>query len=665
MKTGGNAPRRPPAWLPACGATLFYFAAAIALTWPLATSLTRSIPSDMGDPVLNTWILAWSADHVRRFFAGELGAFSGYWNANIFHPSPLALAYSEHLFAQAVQIWPLYALTRNPVLCYNVIFLSTFVLSGLGMFLLVQELTGSRTAALVAGLVFAFTPYRLPQFSHVQVLSAQWMPFVVYGLHRHFESDRLRPLLGAGLALLAQNLSCGYYLLYFTPVVAGYVLFELARRRRWIDGRLLLRLAVVAVTVAVLTWPFVGPYLELRALGFPPRPVEEVRRFSADLQSYLMVQPSQWLWGGRLKAYYRPEGELFQGFVPMGLALLAVVWLLVSTRPDRLFPATAPFWRRWIAAPAAAFAALNAAAALVIVFRGGIIERVAGVTLRVTRPGGAVLRAALGFAALAWLSPGVRRWVAAASRTDIAFFVAVLVMATLLSFGPSITNGGRLTVPTAPYRWLYDVVPGFDGLRVPARLAMLVAMALSVLTGLGLARLQRRWRYGGAAALACGALFLAETGAAPIALNAPLPTADLEPPPPTLYNSGRIPTVYEKVADLPKASVIIELPVGSPAWDVRYMFYSTFHWRRLVNGFSGGLPARYARDMAAISRMFQDPDAAWTYLIDTGATHAIVHLTAYDISEGQLVADWLRNRGASELGRFGDEVLLALPPRER
>jgi hypothetical protein len=95
------------------------------------------------------------------------------------------------------------------------------------------------------------------------------------------------------------------------------------------------------------------------------------------------------------------------------------------------------------------------------------------------------------------------------------------------------------------------------------------------------------------------------------------------------------------------------------------MFYSTFHWRRLVNGFSGGLPARYARDMAAISRVFQDPDTAWSYLTDTGASHAIVHLTAYEISEGQLVADWLRNRGASELGRFGDEVLLALPPRER
>jgi hypothetical protein len=45
--------------------------------------------------------------------------FRGYWQAPIFHPAPFALAYSEHLFAQAVQIAPLYALTGNILLCYK------------------------------------------------------------------------------------------------------------------------------------------------------------------------------------------------------------------------------------------------------------------------------------------------------------------------------------------------------------------------------------------------------------------------------------------------------------------------------------------------------------------------------------------------------------------
>ena len=86
-----------------------------------------------------------------------------------------------------MQILPVYALTGNIILCYNLLFLSTFVLSGLGMFLFVREVTGSARAGFVAGLIYAFAPFRVPQFAHLQVMSSQWMPFVLYGLRRYFD----------------------------------------------------------------------------------------------------------------------------------------------------------------------------------------------------------------------------------------------------------------------------------------------------------------------------------------------------------------------------------------------------------------------------------------------------------------------------------------------
>ena len=46
-------------------------------------------------------------------------------------------------------------------------------------------------AAFVAGLLFAFAPYRLPQSSHVQVLSSQWMPFALYGIRRYFDGTEI------------------------------------------------------------------------------------------------------------------------------------------------------------------------------------------------------------------------------------------------------------------------------------------------------------------------------------------------------------------------------------------------------------------------------------------------------------------------------------------
>ena len=163
-------------------------ALAIVATWPLARGLGRDVPADLGDPVLVMWVLAWDCEQLLAILRGDFSRLATFFDANIFHPAPLTLAYSEHFIAQAVQILPVCALTGNPILCYNLLFLSTFVLSGLGAYLFVRELTGNPRAAFVAGLLFAFAPYRLPQSSHLQVLSSQWMPFALYGFRRFFDS---------------------------------------------------------------------------------------------------------------------------------------------------------------------------------------------------------------------------------------------------------------------------------------------------------------------------------------------------------------------------------------------------------------------------------------------------------------------------------------------
>ncbi len=145
------------------------------------------------------------------------------WNGNIFHPTPLSLTFSEHLLPQAVQGLPVYLATGNIVLAYNLVFLATFALSGLGMFLFVREFTGQARVAFVAGLFFAFVPYRLGQFPHIQTISSQWMPFALFGLRRYFDTGRLTALAGGVAAFVVQGLSTGYYLFYFAPVLGGYV----------------------------------------------------------------------------------------------------------------------------------------------------------------------------------------------------------------------------------------------------------------------------------------------------------------------------------------------------------------------------------------------------------------------------------------------------------
>lgn len=303
-------------------AFLTYLVIALILTWPLATGIGSDVPGDLGDSLLNMWILAWGAEHLPQLVTGAM-SWSQFWDANIFHPAPLSLALSEHLFGQVLQILPLYWLTGNIILCYNLLFLSTFVLSAVGAYLLVHDLTGDRRAAFIAGLVYGFLPYRIASVPHLQVLSSQWMPFALWGLNRFITTNSSKALAVGTAALVMQNWSCGYYLLYFAPFAPLFVLHrmwtvgKLAELRTWVG-----LVGGAAITLA-LTLPFLLPYLGAqRVFGFA-RPFGEVVGFSANVWSYLTASEKVWLWGEALRFDTRPEAETFLGFIPWLLAMIA------------------------------------------------------------------------------------------------------------------------------------------------------------------------------------------------------------------------------------------------------------------------------------------------------------------------------------------------------
>ena len=297
------------------------------LTWPLALGLGSDVPGDLGDSLLNMWILGWGAEHVPRLLTGAIG-WSEFWNANIFHPDPLALALSEHLFGQVLQILPVYWLTGNIILCYNLLFISTFALSAFGTYLLVRDLTGDRRAAFIAGLVYGFLPYRIASVPHVQVMSSQWMPFALYGFNRFVTAGSNRALVGGTASLVMQNWSCGYYLLYFAPFVPLFVV-----HRMWTLGtlrtvRTWTGLIAAAAGTLVLTLPFLFPYQRAQQLFGIERPFGEVVQFSANVWSYVTASENLRVWGKALRFYPHGEGETFLGFMPWLLALIALGGLL-------------------------------------------------------------------------------------------------------------------------------------------------------------------------------------------------------------------------------------------------------------------------------------------------------------------------------------------------
>ena len=237
------------------------------------------------------------------------------------------------------------------------------------------------------------------------------MPLALYGFRRYFDRGSRWALAGGAAAFVVQGLSTGYYLFYFAPVLAGYVLWELAARatpaRLAGMGR---RVSGPGRSRWSCTLPFLLPYAEARdRFGFT-RPFGEVIALSADLHAYLNAPHQLHFWGARLTLWPQPEGDLFMGAVPLLLAIAAVViWAARRGREPsgrrRRTPRRASV--SWLAAWSLA-GALLALGAVVVVVTGGFIWDV-GVPIRMTNVRRTLTYALICAIAAAAVSPRLRR----------------------------------------------------------------------------------------------------------------------------------------------------------------------------------------------------------------------------------------------------------------
>lgn len=549
-------------------AAALYILITAVLTWPLPLHLGSRVPSDLGDPLLNTFLISWNAHTIPLT--------DRWWNLPMFYPITGVMAYSEHLLGLSMLTTPIVWLTGNALLAYNVAFFLSFVLCALAAHLLAWVITRRHDVAVIAALAFAFAPYRMSQFAHVQVLSAYWMPLSLVGLHLFFQTRRSRWLALFAIAWLLQALACGYYLFYLSTLVGLWLLWFAVGRERWADvGKVL---AAWGVAVAAMVPVGLGYLRFQRAYGLKRWP-DEIQSFSADIASLLKAPYQLRLWGW-LDVVDKAESALFPGvaIVIVTVAGLAVAWRHAARAPlGRLRAAR-------VALTAAAVAGLIAATPLL--FGPWRIEIFGIRLLSVTRPQKPFSLAVLLAAIAIGLHPSVRA--AWSRRSPFAFYALAAVAMWIFSLGPAPTLMNEPLLYKAPYAWLMEL-PGVDGVRVPARFWVLATLCLAVACALALAHLTARWpRTRIALPVTLGALLLVE--AWPQSLRV------IPPPPPRPGHT--------------RGAVRLELPV-SPAHDPIVLYRAIEHRRPVLNGYSGYFAPHYwsmqylleQRDPAVLTRL--------------------------------------------------------------
>ena len=219
----------------------------------------------------------------------------------------------------------------------------------------------------------------------------------------------------------------------------------------------------------------------------------------------------------------------------------------------------------------------------------------------------------LGFTALGL---GLIGLFACSSKTDEKpnwyrpLFVFFIVAGFFLSLGTEIRLGEHKLGP-GPYAAFFRWVPGFRSVRYPERLSILLILGLAPMVAIGLDRLSHR--LGKPVVVVLGGILFLEHLSIPLQL-AHLPTGD------------ETPEVYRWIAKDPGAKVVAEVPTtrfkGERA-DADPMYYSTVHWKRTVQGFTGHFPPAYN---FLRWRLFHFPDQeAVSFLEKLGVDTVVVH----------------------------------------
>lgn len=509
---------------------------ALVMNWPLPLHLGEAIPKDLGDPLPQSWKLAWAGhaltEQPLHFF-----------QANQFYPERDSFAFGDMLLGWA----PLGVFVDNPteaVTRYDIVFLLAYAVTFFGAYLLARELGIGPAGSAVAGAAFAFAPFRLEHDGHMQVISTGGIPLAVALAIRGVRLRRPWTLFAAWL-VAAWQVSIGFalglpfiYLIAVAVAVAGVIWWRRGRPR--IDRRMLAAGVAGGVLFLVIAGWVATPYYRI-ADAHPEavRSTTDVEQFSDWPHMYLVAPEENSVWGGatswiRDKVDPVPEKTLFPGLLTV---LLAAVGLGSSSFPR---------WLRWaLAGSVGVFSIL-----------------------------------ALGFQ----------------------------------------EEGGILW----PYRLLYEVLPGWDGIRTPGRLVTFSSLALALLAAGGTESVmrwvaRRRERKGGEPGRSPAVLPAAV--AAVLAFAVVVEGRGLPFDPFDDQAQPRVPDTPAQLAGV--AAPQLHLPAERLEDNRLYLLWSTVGYPKIVNGAASTFPDSIRKEIEGM-RGFPD-EATVERLRELGVRSVVLH----------------------------------------
>lgn len=283
--------------------------------------------------------------HLTSIFYSAKSLLSGKlfpdFNTRFYYPYGNTLAWNDcHIFLSAI-FTPFYIVTKNPVFSFNITVLLFWVFSGFGMYYFLTKLFKNKYAAFFGAFAFVLCPFRTSYFNVNNMQLLYGIPFAFGFLIEFFKTRRYKYLLYLTFIIILQSYSSWYYTIILIIALLLFIFISICVRAYNYNTLDIFLGLVLALLIGYCMHFLVNPYVENNSELGMYKSLEEMEKNSADITSYAAIKTVE---NTNCTSYVHlnstiaslSENIISPGYTIYGLALIMLIFSFLRKKQIKL-----------------------------------------------------------------------------------------------------------------------------------------------------------------------------------------------------------------------------------------------------------------------------------------------------------------------------------------